>query len=287
MATFQQAGDFLVTPVNGKMIKNGGNVVSYFCTPEGRLIHAVGGPVDAKRLLEEARWAVDAFDRVQSAKTNRKATVLREAHQFAANNTRSIEHIGRVGRQQLSFEQTRVHRLLSKYAYMPMSQLETTLFQALSGEHFETDRTVVFEAASAFSDAKKRNRPVLLILGAERRGAQQYPTLANYNARKPGTIDDQFNNRQVKRHLRRFSVIHIPKNQLAAFTNLVELTDWDTIETSARNWRTSHTCLLVNHSGEILLKLDINDTDHFADQLKSAMEIWKQHIKINSDSKSY
>jgi hypothetical protein len=37
----------------------GGNVASYFCLSDGTVVHAVAGPVDAKRFLQEARWAVD------------------------------------------------------------------------------------------------------------------------------------------------------------------------------------------------------------------------------------
>jgi hypothetical protein len=39
--------------------KQGGNVAGYFCTPDGRVLHAVAGPVGAQALLREARWAVD------------------------------------------------------------------------------------------------------------------------------------------------------------------------------------------------------------------------------------
>ena len=61
-------GDFSVVNVNGNLQKNGGNVASYFCTPSGRVIHAVGKPVQAERLLQEARWALQTYqDAVQSA----------------------------------------------------------------------------------------------------------------------------------------------------------------------------------------------------------------------------
>lgn len=44
--------------VNGQ--KQGGNVASYFCRPDGTVIHAVAGPVGADDFLREARWAVEA-----------------------------------------------------------------------------------------------------------------------------------------------------------------------------------------------------------------------------------
>jgi hypothetical protein len=39
--------------------KQGGNVASYFCAPDGRVLHVVAGPVDAGTLLREAKWVVE------------------------------------------------------------------------------------------------------------------------------------------------------------------------------------------------------------------------------------
>ena len=262
------------------MIKNGGNVVSYFCTPEGRLIHAVGGPVDANRLLEEARWAADAFTNVQAANRHRGAAILREAHMVASATVHSTQRVGH-WTQQNSFDQSRVHRLLAKYAYLPMSQVETTLFRSLTGENFAADRTTILEAAKTFKSAAKRNRPILLILGS-----QSNERLANANTVRPGTIGCHLQNYHAKRYLRKFSVVYVPKNQLAAFTNLRELTGWDKLDTVDNSWEYRDTCLLISSSGEILSKLDLDDPDRFADQLKSALNTWKQDQKDSDVSKS-
>ena len=50
VATFQ---------INGGQ-KQGGNVAGYFCTPEGHVLHAIAGPVDAATLLKEAKWVVES-----------------------------------------------------------------------------------------------------------------------------------------------------------------------------------------------------------------------------------
>ncbi len=55
VAAFQKVATFKI--VNGQ--KQGGNVASYFCTPDGRVLHAVAGPVDGATLLREARWVVE------------------------------------------------------------------------------------------------------------------------------------------------------------------------------------------------------------------------------------
>jgi hypothetical protein len=55
VSSFQKVGTFRI--VNGQ--KQGGNVASYFCAPDGRVLHCVAGPVDSGTLLREAKWVVD------------------------------------------------------------------------------------------------------------------------------------------------------------------------------------------------------------------------------------
>ncbi len=55
IATYLKVGTFRI--VNGQ--KQGGNVASYFCRSDGAVIHAVAGPVNARTLLREARWALE------------------------------------------------------------------------------------------------------------------------------------------------------------------------------------------------------------------------------------
>lgn len=55
VSSFQKVGTFQIV---GQQ-KQGGNVASYFCAPDGRVLHVVAGPVDADTMLREARWVVD------------------------------------------------------------------------------------------------------------------------------------------------------------------------------------------------------------------------------------
>lgn len=57
VSAFQKVATF---QINGRQ-KQGGNVASYFCTPDGHVLHAVAGPVDAGTFLREARWANDTY----------------------------------------------------------------------------------------------------------------------------------------------------------------------------------------------------------------------------------
>jgi hypothetical protein len=63
VASYQKVGNFRI---DGDQ-KQGGNVASYFCTSDGRVIHVIAGPVNAKGLLKEARWAVETWKLAQLA----------------------------------------------------------------------------------------------------------------------------------------------------------------------------------------------------------------------------
>ena len=55
VSSFQKVATFQI--VNGQ--KQGGNVASYFCAPDGRVLHCIAGPVDAATMLREAKWVVE------------------------------------------------------------------------------------------------------------------------------------------------------------------------------------------------------------------------------------
>jgi hypothetical protein len=55
VSAFQKVGTFRIVGKN----KQGGNVATYFCAPDGRVLHAVAGPVNAPTFLAEAKWTID------------------------------------------------------------------------------------------------------------------------------------------------------------------------------------------------------------------------------------
>ena len=78
-AGFQKVGTFKI--VNG--VKTGGNVATYFCTADGRVLHAIAGPVDARTLLNEAKWVLDIHEKAKKAGDGKDADYLkfmRQAH---------------------------------------------------------------------------------------------------------------------------------------------------------------------------------------------------------------
>jgi hypothetical protein len=79
VCSFQKVGTFRIV---GKQ-KQGGNVACYFCAPDGRVLHAVAGPVDAQTLLREAKWIVDTtVSSIEKSKADgaKFKVMLRTAH---------------------------------------------------------------------------------------------------------------------------------------------------------------------------------------------------------------
>jgi hypothetical protein len=79
IASFQRVGSF---KIDGKQ-KQGGNVATYFCAPDGRVLNAIAGPVDAKTMREEVEWTLqktrEAIKESKGKAENFK-TLLRKYH---------------------------------------------------------------------------------------------------------------------------------------------------------------------------------------------------------------
>ena len=79
VSSFQKVATFKI--VDGQ--KQGGNVASYFCAPDGRVLHVVAGPVDAPTMLREAQWVVETTQRLMKESNGDGAKfkeLFRKAH---------------------------------------------------------------------------------------------------------------------------------------------------------------------------------------------------------------
>ena len=79
VSAFQKVGTFRIV---GQQ-KQGGNVASYFCAQDGRVLHVVAGAVNAQTLLKEARWVVDTAKAAIEGKQKSGKTIkahFRQAH---------------------------------------------------------------------------------------------------------------------------------------------------------------------------------------------------------------
>lgn len=158
MAAHQQVGSFEVVNNFGALRKNGGNVASYFCTPDGRVIDAVAGPVAADQLLAEAKWAVDAYEKAGPPSAGQsQAQNLAQAHRQAAEDL-AIGASGRRGSSQ------RIHQLLADHALPPLNEVYQEIFEQILGQRVTPPSNETVRAQFAFEAAKRSELPVLLVL---------------------------------------------------------------------------------------------------------------------------
>jgi hypothetical protein len=152
VAAHQQVGSFEVVNQFGVLQKNGGNVASYFCTTDGRVIHAVTGPVSAKELLAEAQWAVArSSDREAGDDPERIAAAHREAVQAD-------------GLREITPAQRRIHQLLAQRPLPPLNEVYRTIFEDILGQRVSRPDTDLAQADRAFAAARRARLPILLIL---------------------------------------------------------------------------------------------------------------------------
>lgn len=141
VSSYQKVGTFQLV---GRK-KQGGNVASYFCTPEGEVVHAVAGPVTAATFLREARWAVETWKLAQlehpDSDAGRKAT-LRKAHAARfrrkhPGNAQALEPLLTV-----QDKESRVHLLLALAPLVKLEKAYDLVFEKVLGEKVSTEPVI-------------------------------------------------------------------------------------------------------------------------------------------------
>jgi hypothetical protein len=132
--------------------KNGGNVASYFCTPDGRVIHAVTGPVPAGELLAAARWAVDVSS---------DGKAVDDPERIAAAHRDALR---RLEQQGIAAAPWQVHRLLAVQPLPPLNEVYRTIFEKILGQRISPPDTERTQAERAIAAARRAQLPILLIL---------------------------------------------------------------------------------------------------------------------------
>jgi hypothetical protein len=143
VSSFQKIATFRIA--DGQ--KQGGNVASYFCTPDNRVLHIIAGPVDAATMLREASWVVEAYKLalLDSAGDNtRSREIMRQAHADRLRrefhfDVRSVPNLR--GARSLT-NQGRVHLLLAAAPLAKMDQVYKLVFEKVLGEKVSTSPVV-------------------------------------------------------------------------------------------------------------------------------------------------
>jgi hypothetical protein len=139
VASYQKVGTFTI---NGGQ-KQGGNVASYFCTPDGHVLHAIAGPVNAEVLLREARWVVEtekmaALQGVKSDQRHRMHWRKAHAERLQDEHHLDLQRVNRrVQRPQLN-NAGRVHLLLATASLPRLEQVYKLVFEKILNEKVST-----------------------------------------------------------------------------------------------------------------------------------------------------
>ena len=152
VAAHQQVGSFEVVNQFGNLQKNGGNVASYFCTPDGRVIHGLTGPATAEELLAEARWAVEPRSRQPAATPVQVAAGHREATGEPGTARESVRTL------------LQIHRLLAEQPLPMLKDVYRRVFADILGQPLSGPETELDGAERAFAAARRAKLPILLIL---------------------------------------------------------------------------------------------------------------------------
>ncbi|MGH7226824.1 MAG: hypothetical protein ACRELF_26720 [Gemmataceae bacterium] len=139
VSTYQKVGTFTI---NGAK-KQGGNVASYFCTANGRVLHTIAGPVNADVLLREARWVVETSKMadLQGARTEaRLRLVWRKAHAERLHNEHDVDlkQVTRTRRRPHLNKQGKVHYLLAMNCLPRLEQVYKYVFEDILHERVST-----------------------------------------------------------------------------------------------------------------------------------------------------
>lgn len=191
-------GSFEVIDEFGKLQRNGGNVASYFCTPEGRVVHAVTGPIKAEELLEEAKWAVKSYNKAMRGGGEDALTQIGRAHQDAAavvsNNQKRA-----------------VHRLLASAPLPPIRNVFQEVFERILGQRVSLPGTGLNPVVDAVLAARERKLPILFIL--HKRGTRN-ALLGQWNAFAAQTSNPDENT--LGKLSENYVVVSLPLDQMPA-----------------------------------------------------------------------
>jgi hypothetical protein len=155
ISAYQKIGTF---QIQGNQ-KQGGNVASYFCTPSGRVLHVIAGPVDAPTLLREAQWVreTDKLARLEAhGEAARYRQVFREAHAArlrqehgldldvknlptGAGSAAALQPLLAKIKGRVSTNQGRVHLLMSVAPVPRIEEVYKAVFEQILGEKVSTN----------------------------------------------------------------------------------------------------------------------------------------------------
>ncbi|HEV3021458.1 MAG TPA: hypothetical protein VGX76_03290 [Pirellulales bacterium] len=219
--------------------------VSYFLTPEGRVIDALVGPVTAEKFLSEAQWSEQLFQQTSQRRSADSIALVRQAH--------------------LAQPADRVHQFLAENPLVRLSIVYEYVFEKLANQRVGQERAGATAATAALEKARKSGRPVLLVLtwgNADRRAhdaatAQLLERLGTSPAARPA---------------KSCLVVGLPIDELPALSSLANVPAYDLAE------RTTPTMVVLRPSGEQIAAIPAA-----ADPRDLAARLWSALNEVRFD----
>jgi len=155
VAAYEQLGQFEVRIVDGDLQKTGGNVAGYFCTPSGRVIHAVAGPVSPETLLATARWTLDVFQPLADWTLRHQQRSLSNWHALA--NSSNLNPAG------WSHRQRQLHSLFSAKPLVHLHTISEQVFTEILGQTLRHSDGDLVQAREDLQRARESGQPILFM----------------------------------------------------------------------------------------------------------------------------
>jgi hypothetical protein len=157
VSSYQKVGTFRIANCQ----KQGGNVASYFCLPDGQVLHVIAGPVNAATMLQEARWVIETWKMALLEKkedlpqlsaffAKAHADRLRQEHRLSLSEFRRLPNASSAELTALLDEpanrkltrQGRVHLLFASNFPLQIEQIYKVVFENILGERISSNPVV-------------------------------------------------------------------------------------------------------------------------------------------------
>jgi len=149
VSAFQKVGSFRIA----KGAKQGGNVASYFCTPQGQVLDIVAGPVNVEQLLREARWVVETWKlgELQNRTLSGRKALFAAAHaerlqrelnlppQLQHHVSKDITYALAMQHYNTLDKEGKVHALLIREPLAPIKNVYEFVFEKILNQRVSTD----------------------------------------------------------------------------------------------------------------------------------------------------
>ena len=220
-------GAFTVHSFNGKLVKNGGNVVSYFLTPSGHVLHLTLGPVPPEELLQDAMWAKAVYKRAKTLPHTQRAKYFQQAHLLAGADENATpckmllpganpmiseaeywKHVhDRVTKRTRSSNALKAHRFLGQGEPQPLSLLYKHVFERFLGQKISPIPQQLHRVQHHLVAAANQNRPALFVLNS--------PNAPNRTRNPIFALQSRL--------IDEFQVLHVKANEMPALSQITNL----------------------------------------------------------------